>query len=94
VTVRRDGEDLLLRCRVQPAARPDAFVGVRNGELLVRLGAPAVDGRANDALRRFVARSFAVPPSRVLIERGQSSRHKILRIVGVSGLPAAISQLT
>jgi len=93
VTIRRDGEDLLLRCKVQPGARLNAFVGARAGELVVKLTAPPVDGKANEALRRFVAEAFAVPPGRILIERGRFGRHKTLRIVGVADVPRVLAEL-
>ena len=93
MTIRRDGEDLLLRCRIQPGARLNAFVGTRAGELVVKIVSPPVDGKANEALRRFIAAAFAVPPSRILIERGRSGCHKTLRVVGVSKVPRMLAEL-
>jgi uncharacterized protein (TIGR00251 family) len=93
VSFRRDGDDTLIRCRVQPGARHSAFVGSRNNELVVKLSAPAVDGKANAALRSFLARAFAVPPSRVVIERGEFGRHKTVRVVGVATVPAELTRL-
>jgi uncharacterized protein len=73
-----------LRVRVQPRASQDALGGVRAGALVVRLNAPPVDGRANEALARFLARVLAVPPSAVALVRGASSRDKLVRIAGAS----------
>jgi uncharacterized protein (TIGR00251 family) len=89
----RDGGDLLLRCKVQPGARHSAFVGTRNLELVVRLNAPAIDGKANAALRQCIASAFAVPAGRVVIERGEFSRHKTLRVIGVTDVPALLTGL-
>jgi uncharacterized protein (TIGR00251 family) len=92
-TIRRDGADLLLYCKVQPGARLNAFVGARSGELIIKLNAPPVDGKANDALRRFVAQVFDVGSNRIVIERGQFGRHKTLRVVGVSDVPQVLAEI-
>lgn len=42
----------------------------------VRVAAPPVEGRANDELRRFLARHLGVPKSRVVLEKGDGSRLK------------------
>jgi uncharacterized protein (TIGR00251 family) len=95
VTVlRRDGEDLLLACRVQPRARHNTFGEVRGGEVTVKLHAPPVDGKANDELLRFIAAVFSVAQRAVSIERGERSRHKVLRIQGVREVPSALSDFT
>jgi uncharacterized protein len=49
----------------------------------VRVTAPPVDGRANDALRRLIARRAGVAPSRVTLVRGEKSRDKTLSVEGV-----------
>lgn len=59
--------------------------------LKVRLAAPPVEGAANDELRRVVAKALKVPPSRIELVQGRSSRNKVLRIEGVS--PDEVLQL-
>jgi hypothetical protein len=78
--------------RVRANARRDEFVGVRAGTLLVRIAAPALDGRANRALCRLLAKRVGVPPSSVTIARGQRSRDKLVQIEGVdqAALDAAL----
>jgi uncharacterized protein YggU (UPF0235/DUF167 family) len=49
---------------------------------VVRLNAPPVDGRANEALARFLGRVLGVPPSSIALVRGASGRDKVLRIAG------------
>jgi len=49
----------------------------------VRVTAPPVDGRANDALRRLVARRAGVAVSRVTLVRGERSREKVLSVEGI-----------
>jgi uncharacterized protein (TIGR00251 family) len=77
---RWDGDDLLLRLRVQPRAGRNAFGEPFGDALKVKLNAPPVDGRANAELLRFVADSFDVPRRAVKLVSGQQSRSKQLRI--------------
>jgi uncharacterized protein len=51
--------------------------------VLIRVTAPPVDGKANDALRRLVAKAAGVAPSKVTIVRGHSSRDKVVEVEGV-----------
>jgi len=81
----RDSDDgVTLRVRVQPRASRDAFGGVREGMLVVRLSAPPVEGAANAALQRFLAHALRVAPSKVEILRGATGREKIVRVSGVT----------
>ena len=73
---------MTLSVRVQPRAAQDGLAGVRAGALVVRLHAPPVDGRANEALARFLARVLDVPASAITLLRGASGRDKVLRIAG------------
>jgi hypothetical protein len=73
-----------LRVRLQPRASRTEVAGEREGTVLIRVTAPPVDGRANDALCRLVAKLAGVGRTRVEILRGASSRDKVLRVDGVS----------
>jgi uncharacterized protein (TIGR00251 family) len=73
-----------IEVRVIPRARRDEVGGERGGRLLIRLTAPPVDGAANAALCRLVARRAGVPPRRVTIVRGQTSRDKVVRVEGLT----------
>ena len=86
---RWDGEDLELRVRVQPRAPKDAFVEPDpSGDYYrVRLKAPPVEGKANQALRRFIADAFDVTLSQVEILSGEQARYKRLRIQRPRSLP-------
>lgn len=77
--VRRDGDDLLLRLRVKPGASRDA-VGTDDRGVWIQLRAAAQGGKANRALVALLGREFAVPPTRVSLEKGASARHKTVRI--------------
>jgi uncharacterized protein (TIGR00251 family) len=73
-----------IEVRVIPRARRDEIAGERAGRLLIRLTAPPVDGAANAALRRLVARRAGVPARQVSILRGHASRDKLIRVEGLS----------
>jgi uncharacterized protein len=81
-----------LRVRVQPRAERDALAGTRQGALLVRLTAPPVDGQANAALARVLARALGVPPSAVELRQGATGRDKLVRLHGI-GLQVARQRL-
>jgi uncharacterized protein len=72
-----------LRVRLQPRARRDEIAGERAGAVLIRVTAPPVDGKANDALCRLVAKAARVAPSRVRVIRGHTARDKVLEVEGV-----------
>jgi uncharacterized protein len=72
-----------LRVRLQPRARRDEVVGERAGAVVIRVTAPPVDGRANDALCRLVAKRAGVARSKVSVVRGQAARDKLVRVEGV-----------
>lgn len=71
--------------RLQPRASSDAIAGEFQGALKVRLTAPPVDGRANEALCRFLAARLKVPRAAVRIASGEHSRTKQIEIRGVRG---------
>ena len=78
---RRDGDDWLLAIRVQPNASVTELAGEYGEELKVRLAAPPVDGKANEALVTFLARALGVSKSSVSVLRGRSGRSKTIRVV-------------
>lgn len=69
--------------RLQARARREELVGFRDGVLLARVSAPPVDGRANRALCRLIARRAGVAPSCVAVVRGSRSREKLVRVEGI-----------
>jgi len=69
--------------RVQPRSRKSEIAGERAGALLVKVTAPPVDGKANDAVRRLIAKRLRVPISRISVVRGESARHKLVEVEGI-----------
>jgi uncharacterized protein (TIGR00251 family) len=78
----RDGA-ITFEVRVAPRASRNRIVGVQEGALKVALTAPPVDGAANEALKKLLAKAAGVAKSNVEILRGDRARIKVLRIHGV-----------
>ena len=74
--------DLVIR--VQPRAKRTEVAGERGGAVLIRVSAPPVDGKANEAVRKLVAERAGVPRSAVRIVRGEGARDKLVRVDGLS----------
>lgn len=70
--------------RVQPRASRNGVAGLSEGVLRVRLTAPPVENRANEALVRFLAEALGVPRGCVEIVAGDRGRNKIVRVRGVA----------
>jgi uncharacterized protein (TIGR00251 family) len=73
-----------LAIRVQPRAKRTEVAGERAGAVVIRVSAPPVDGKANEAVCRLIAERLGVPKSAVRIVRGESSRDKVVRVDGLS----------
>ena len=70
--------------KVQPRAKRNAILGELGDALKVALTAPPVDGKANQACVEFFSEILRVPRSAVMIAAGQTSRNKVIRVVGIS----------
>lgn len=79
---RRNGDVLTLTLHVQPGAKRTEVAGLHGEALKIRLAAPPVEGRANEALLKFIAESFGVPLRQVELKQGGQSRHKVVAITG------------
>ncbi|MCB1736229.1 MAG: YggU family protein [Gammaproteobacteria bacterium] len=88
---RHDGADLILELHVQPKASRDEFCGRHGDRLKLRITAPPVDGKANAHVRAFLAKAFGVPKRDVVIEKGDTSRDKRIRIRAPKKRPVALS---
>jgi len=78
------GGGVTFAVRVVPRSSRDEIGGVQGDALKVKLAAPPVEGAANAALIEFVAKQLGVRRSAVSIVRGETSRHKIVRVAGVT----------
>ena len=74
-----------LRILVQPRASRDQVAGEQGDELKVRLTAPPVEGKANEALLKFLAKRLGIPKGRLELAAGDHGRNKLIRIHGLAG---------
>jgi uncharacterized protein (TIGR00251 family) len=74
----------ILRVHVVPNAKVDSVVGMHGGAIKIKLRAPAVEGKANTALVRFLAEQVKLPRHSIVLERGHRSRDKLIRVEGLN----------
>ena len=69
--------------QIAPNARTNQVVGKHGDAIKIKLRAPAVEGKANAALLRFLSEQLEIPKSAIVLKRGQKSREKLARIAGL-----------
>jgi uncharacterized protein (TIGR00251 family) len=74
----------LFRLRVVPNARRSEVTGVYGEAIKIKVQAPAVEGKANEALRSFLAERLQVAAGCVELVAGEKSRDKTVAITGLS----------
>jgi uncharacterized protein (TIGR00251 family) len=74
----------IVRVHVVPNAKIDSVVGEHGGAIKIKLRAPAVEGKANAALIRFLTKQLKLPQHLIVLERGHRSRDKLVRIDGLT----------
>ncbi len=79
-----DRDEVRLRVYVQPRARENEIVGIERDTVKVRITHVPVGGAANRGLRKFLAKTLDIPPSQIEILSGLTSRHKTVRIIGLT----------
>ncbi len=73
-------ERIVLKVKAFPKAGRTQIIGVRNGELVIRVQAPASKGKANKELVRYLAKALSISKSEIEIVSGETSRHKVIHI--------------
>lgn len=68
---------------LRPRGHKNELIGMRDGVLQAKVAAPPVDGKANRALCKLIAKRVGVAPSKVSVVRGEKSRDKLVRVEGV-----------
>lgn len=81
--IREQDGAITFEVRVAPRASRNRVVGIQDGALKVALTAAPVDGAANEALKKLLAKALGVSKSSVEIIRGDRARIKMLRVHGV-----------
>ena len=68
----------LLRIWIQPGSRSTEVLGLYDGCLKIKVASPPVEGKANQALCQFVAKTLGLSKGRVRLVSGATSRRKVL----------------
>jgi uncharacterized protein len=84
IPLQESGGGVTFAVRIHPRANKNAIAGELGDALKLSLTAPPVDGRANAACIEFFAKLLKVSRSSVTIASGQTSRHKVIRVSGLS----------
>ena len=84
ISIRQSNGGVTFAVKVHPRAKRNAITGELGDALKLSLTSPPVEGRANEACIEFFAKLLEVPRSSVTIASGQSSRNKVIRVVGLT----------
>ncbi len=84
LNVRKIEDGIQIAATIQPRASRNRIDGLHNGALKIRLTSPPVDGAANKACVRFLAKCLGLSPANVSIVRGLTSRNKTLNLLGLN----------
>ena len=82
--IEKTSKGVILTVYVQPRASKTEFVGIHGDALKFRVSAPPVDGEANTALCRHMAKFFSIPQRAVAVCSGQTNRKKRIELAGVT----------
>jgi uncharacterized protein len=74
----------ILQFHIVPNAKQNQVIDAHGGAIKIRLRAAALEGKANVALISFLAEELKIPRRAIVLERGQKSRDKLIRIEGLS----------
>ena len=87
---RSTGTSIILTLHVQPGVKQTSIAGLHGDALKIRLAAPPIEGRANEALLRFIADFFRVTLREVELKQGVQSRHKRVEVRGSTINPESL----
>ncbi len=73
-----------LRLYVQPKASKSRITGLHDGCLKIAVAAPPDEGKANKAVVKFLAKTFAIPARDIVVKSGLQSRRKLIVLTGVT----------
>ncbi|MDA8077770.1 MAG: DUF167 domain-containing protein [Nitrospiraceae bacterium] len=86
IPYRKTGRGITIEVRVEPRSSKKGIVGALGSMLKVKLTAPPVEGAANEQLVEVIAEALGVRKSDVRVIRGQSSRNKVVEVLGLRSL--------
>lgn len=82
--IKETSKGVLLPVRAVPRASKNEIQGIHGDSLKIRLQAPPVEGKANQALIRFLSDILNIPRSQFSIATGETGRNKTVLITGIS----------
>lgn len=82
--LRAQPDGVLLSVKLQPRASTNEIAGAIGNELRIKVTAPPVDSAANEALVRLLAEKLDCARNCVELVRGQTSRHKVIKLLGLT----------
>jgi uncharacterized protein (TIGR00251 family) len=84
IAINETASGVTFAIKVQPRSKRNAILGELGDAFKVALTAPPVDGKANQACVEFFSGILRVPRSAVMIAAGETSRNKVIRVLGIS----------
>ena len=81
--IQQTADGCVISVRVVPRASKNQVQGILGDALKIRLQAPPVEGKANEALVRFLAESLDIPPRSVRLLSGETGRNKRILLAGM-----------
>lgn len=82
-----------LAVQIQPNAKKTEVVGVLDDALKIKLQAAPIEGKANEALVRYIAEVLSVPRSAVEITHGQTNKRKLIAVTAAGMTPERAAAL-
>jgi uncharacterized protein (TIGR00251 family) len=80
------GKGAILKIQVTPRASRNGIIKVlEDGTVKILLTAPPVEGKANEALKKFLSKTLDIPISHIDILAGESGRYKTILIKDMNG---------
>ena len=77
-------QDIVLRLHAQPGAKRTSVVGLYGDKLKIAVATPPVDGKPNQAIIAFLAKTLGISKSKLTLISGETSREKRIRIQGIT----------
>jgi uncharacterized protein (TIGR00251 family) len=96
VNIRETGEGVILSVHVIPKSKKEGLAGQHGDSIKLKVNAPPVEGAANKAVVKFLAKLFGVPKSSIEIIRGETGREKqvLIRGLGLEEAEEILSKAT
>jgi uncharacterized protein (TIGR00251 family) len=86
-------EEITIALVLVPKASKDEIVGLLGDELKITITAPPIDGKANAHLIAFLSKQFKTAKSNIEILRGETNKHKLVKIKNYKQLPTIVEHL-